>query len=123
MVDETPRPAPRGEGFGGPSRFGGGPGGGPGGPRSGGPRPRRRPGGGSGRGAPRRKVCAFCADNIDYVDYKDSSRLRRYVTERAKIEARRKFGTCSKHQRALAVAIKRARHVALLPFTGHHTRG
>ena len=70
--------------------------------------------------APRRKVCAFCADNVHYIDYKDASRLRRYVTERAKIESRRKFGTCAKHQRALAVAIKRARHVALLPFTCSH---
>ena len=94
---------------------------GPGGGRGGAPRPRRRPGS-TGRAAPRRKVCAFCADNIDYIDYKDANRLRRYLTERAKIEARRKFGTCAKHQRSLATAIKRARHVALLPFTGFHGR-
>jgi small subunit ribosomal protein S18 len=68
----------------------------------------------------RRKICPFCADNVDYIDYKDASRLRRFVTERAKIESRRKFGTCAKHQRALATAIKRARHVALLPFTDRH---
>jgi small subunit ribosomal protein S18 len=111
-------------GFGGgdrPGGFGGGRPGGGGGGRPGGARPRRRPGGG-GRMAPRRKICAFCADNVDYIDYKDASRLRRYVTERAKIEARRKFGTCAKHQRALATAIKRARHVALLPFTSQHAR-
>lgn len=115
----------------GPGESGGGPGGGrpymsggrPGPGGSGGPRPRRRPGGGGGRGAPRRKICAFCADNVDYIDYKDASRLRRYLSERAKIEARRKFGTCSKHQRALATAIKRARHIGLLPYTSHHARG
>ena len=129
MVDETREPG-RGEGqaaegsrFGaaaeGP-RFGGGAGGGRDGRGGSGPRPRRRPGGGGGRGAPRRKVCPFCADNVDYIDYKDASRLRRYLTERAKIESRRKFGTCAKHQRALATAIKRARHVALLPFTDRH---
>jgi small subunit ribosomal protein S18 len=111
VVEET-RPA-RADGP--PARPGGG-----GGRPAGGPRPRRRSGGG--RAAPRRKICAFCADNIDYIDYKDASRLRRYVTERAKIEARRKYGTCAKHQRALAVAIKRARHVGLLPFTAHHGR-
>ena len=101
-------------------RPGGGFGGGgrPSGPGGGGARPRRR-GGGGGR-VQRRKICPFCADNVDYIDYKDASRLRRYVTERAKIESRRKFGTCAKHQRALETAIKRARHVALLPFTGHH---
>jgi small subunit ribosomal protein S18 len=86
----------------------------PAGGRSGGP---RRGGGGGGRFGGRRKVCGFCVDNIDEVDYKDIARLRRYISERGKIEPRRKLGTCARHQRSLTVAIKRARHVALLPFT------
>ncbi len=81
--------------------------------------PARRPGG---RYVPRRKVCAFCVDNVRYIDYKDVPRLRRYLSERAKIEPRRKTGTCARHQRALSVAIKRARHMALLPFVGPHSR-
>jgi small subunit ribosomal protein S18 len=89
-----------------------GPGRGPGGPGRG---PRR--GGGGGRFGGRRKVCGFCVDKIDEVDYKDTPRLRRYISERGKIEPRRKLGTCARHQRSLTVAIKRARHVALLPFT------
>lgn len=64
----------------------------------------------------RKKVCAFCADKIDYIDYKDTARLRKYVSERAKILPRRISGTCAKHQRQLTTAIKRARHVALLPY-------
>lgn len=93
-----------------------GPGGGrPAGGRGGGPR--RGGGGGGGRFGGRRKVCGFCVDNIDEVDYKDIARLRRYISERGKIEPRRKLGTCARHQRSLTVAIKRARHVALLPFT------
>ena len=82
-------------------------------------RPPRRfgGGGGGGRSFPRRKVCGFCVDNIDEVDYKDIARLRRHLSERGKIEPRRKLGTCARHQRSLTVAIKRARHVALLPFT------
>ena len=85
----------------------------------GGDRPRRRFGGGGGGGRyyPRRKVCHFCMDHIGEVDYKDFGRLRRYVSDRGKIEPRRASGTCAKHQRSLAVAIKRARHVALLPFS------
>jgi len=55
-------------------------------------------------------------DNISEVDYKDIARIRRHMSDRGKIEARRKQGTCAKHQRSLTVAIKRARHVALLPF-------
>ena len=74
------------------------------------------------RYAPRRKVCAFCADKVSVVDYKDVARLRRYLSERGKIEPRRKTGTCAKHQRALSVAIKRARIVALLPYTAEHIR-
>ncbi len=97
---------------GGPGRGPGGPGRGPGG---GGRGPRR--GGGGGRFGGRRKVCGFCVDKIGEVDYKDTPRLRRYISERGKIEPRRKLGTCARHQRSLTVAIKRARHVALLPFT------
>jgi len=67
-------------------------------------------------------VCAFCVDKIDNVDYKDVARLRRYLSDRGKIEPRRKTGTCAKHQRRLTIAIKRARHVALLPFTAEHIR-
>ena len=64
----------------------------------------------------RRKVCAFCADKIDHVDYKDVPRLRRHMSERGKILPCRMTGTCAKHQRQLTVAIKRARHIALLPY-------
>jgi small subunit ribosomal protein S18 len=70
----------------------------------------------------RRKVCAFCVDKMDYVDYKDVNRLRRFVSERGKIEPRRKTGTCDKHQRVLTSALKRARNVALLPYTSEHSR-
>lgn len=66
---------------------------------------------------PKRKSCAFCVDKIDYIDYKDVAKLRRYVTERAKILPRRISGCCAKHQRQLTVAIKRARYIALLPYT------
>ncbi len=75
------------------------------------------------RYVPRRKVCGFCVDNIGEVDYKDIARLRRHISERGKIEPRRKLGTCAKHQRSLTVAIKRARHVALLPYTSAAPRG
>ena len=64
----------------------------------------------------RKKVCSFCVDRIDTIDYKDVPRLRKYVSERAKIIPRRVTGTCAVHQRALTVAIKRARHVALMPY-------
>ncbi|MBE3599607.1 MAG: 30S ribosomal protein S18 [Limnochordaceae bacterium] len=64
----------------------------------------------------RRKVCAFCVDKIQWVDYKDVNRLRKYMTERAKILPRRISGNCARHQRQLTVAMKRARHLALLPF-------
>lgn len=66
---------------------------------------------------PRRKVCAFCAEKIEHIDYKDVARLRKYTTERGKIVPRRASGTCAKHQRQLAIAIKRARMVALMPYT------
>lgn len=65
----------------------------------------------------RRKVCGFCVDRADNIDYKDISKLRRYVSERAKILPRRVTGTCAHHQRSLTTAIKRARHLALLPFS------
>lgn len=74
------------------------------------------------RFAPRRKVCAFCLDKDKAIDYKDIATLRRFLTERGKIKSRRKTGTCAKHQRKLAIAVKRARHVALLPFTAEHIR-
>lgn len=64
-----------------------------------------------------RKVCAFCVDHVDFIDYKDVSKLRRFISERGKILPRRVTGTCARHQRALTVAIKRARHLALLPYT------
>ena len=65
----------------------------------------------------RRKVCRMCADKIDSVDYKDTRFLQQYLVERSKILPRRISGTCAKHQRRLALAIKRARHLALMPFT------
>lgn len=80
------------------------------------PRPRREY-------RPRRKVCQFCVDRVKDIDYKESARLRRYLSDRGKIEPRRKTGTCAKHQRMLATALKRARHMALLPFTAEHVRG
>ena len=64
----------------------------------------------------RRKVCQFCVDNVTAIDYKDAAKLRAYITERGKIKPRRMSGVCAKHQRDLAVAIKRARQVALLPY-------
>jgi len=71
---------------------------------------------------PRRKVCAFCLDKSRAIDYKDVSTLRRFLTERGKIKSRRKTGTCAKHQRRLATAVKRARHLALLPYTAEQIR-
>ena len=66
---------------------------------------------------PRRKVCSFCVDKIEFIDYKDVGRIRRFTNERGKILPRRMTGNCAKHQRQLSEAIKRARAVALLPFT------
>ena len=65
----------------------------------------------------KKKVCQFCVDKVSDIDYKDVAKLRRYVSERAKILPRRITGTCAKHQRQLTSAIKRARHIALLPFS------
>ena len=64
----------------------------------------------------RKKVCAFCASTAEPISYKDVAKLRRYVSERGKILPRRISGTCAKHQRALTVAVKRSRHVALMPY-------
>jgi small subunit ribosomal protein S18 len=99
------------------------------GPRgAGGARPGGKPPAGAGRGGGggkdagkryffrRRKVCRFCADKIDYIDYKDVKLLSGFVPERGKILPRRMFGTCAEHQRKLTLAIKRARNIALLPF-------
>ena len=65
----------------------------------------------------KKKVCVFCADKVDSIDYKDTAKLRRYITERGKIVPRRISGNCAKHQRELTEAIKRARHIALLPYS------
>jgi small subunit ribosomal protein S18 len=99
------------------------------------PRPRSegdRPEGDRDRGGPRerggrrhfgrRKVCMFCVEKVKAIDYKDPMRLRRFLSDRARIEPRRKTGTCAKHQRWLAIALKRARHLALLPYTPEHIR-
>jgi len=82
--------------------------------------PRRE--GGRGERFSRRRVCNFCVDKMDLVDYKDVGRLRKYLSERGKIEPRRKTGTCAKHQRVLTTALKRARQLALLPYTAEHQR-
>ena len=105
------------------------------GPSSGGPRgPRSGPGGdrggpggergGNRRFAPmQRRVCIYCKDKTKVIDYKHGDQLRRYLTDRGKIRPRRKIGTCARHQRELALAIKRARHLALLPLSPEHVRG
>ena len=64
----------------------------------------------------RRKVCQFCAEKVESIDYKDVAKLRKFTSERAKILPRRVTGTCAKHQRELTTAIKRARHLAMLPY-------
>ncbi len=66
---------------------------------------------------PRKKVCAFCQEKVDTIDYKQYEKLKKYITERGKILPRRISGNCSRHQRELTIAIKRARILALLPFT------
>src|ERR1700726_4961715 len=114
----------------GPRGGGHGPGGGHGGPGGGhgGPRREGGPGGpGGGPGGPRRgkrqyfrkkKVCKFCVEKMDFIDYKRADILSQFVQERGKILPRRMTGVCSRHQRWLGVAIKRARNIALLPFAG-----
>lgn len=86
--------------------------------RSEGPREDR----GERRRAPRRRGCEFCRNKVDYVDYKDVDVLRYYVGDRAKMEPRRKVGTCARHQRMVSQAVKRARYVALMPYTVEHMR-
>lgn len=84
-----------------------------------GPRP-----GGRGRDfRSRRKVCIFCVEHVREIDYKDAPRLRRFLSDRGKIEPRRKTGTCAKHQRRLSIALKNARFMAMLPYTAAHIRG
>src|SRR4030042_2685928 len=90
---------------------------GPGGPPGAGPRPKRK-----GRFPFRRKACSFCVEGVKGIGYKDVGRLRRFLSDRARIEPRRKLGTCAKHQRALAVALKRAMHLALLPHPAEQVR-
>lgn len=66
---------------------------------------------------PKKKVCEFCKEKVTYVDYKDTARLRKFVSDRGKIRARRVTGNCTQHQRDIAMAVKNAREVALLPYT------
>ncbi len=87
----------------------------------GGPRG-RRPGGGGRKFMHKPKVCAFCVEKNARIDYKQADVLRRYVTERGKIRPRRQTGMCAKHQRRMAMAIKRARHLALLPYSSSPIR-
>jgi small subunit ribosomal protein S18 len=75
-----------------------------------------------GRYTPRPKVCQFCVDKVKTIDYKQADMLRRFVSERGKIRPRRQTGTCARHQRYLTTAIKRARHLAMLPFVGQSSR-
>lgn len=87
------------------------------------PRRERREGG-RGERSSRRKICQFCHDHVREIDYKDASRfMRKFISDRGKIEPRRKTGTCAKHQRGLSTAIKQARYMALLPYTAEHMRG
>ncbi len=76
--------------------------------------------GGRGGRFQRRRVCAFCADKVEKVDYKDVGVLRRFLSDQGHIESRRRTGTCARHQRRLTLAIKRARALALLPYTAGH---
>ncbi len=80
---------------------------------------KRRP---RGRFFQRRKVCAFCVEHVDEIDWKDADTLKRYIMPNGSIRGRHKTGTCAKHQRQLATAIKRARFMALLPYTTAHAR-
>lgn len=123
----APGGAPQGEGGPAGGRREGGPGGGR---REGGPGGGRREGGPGGPGGPggrprgkrqyfrKKKVCKFCVEKIDFIDYKRADILSQFVQERGKILPRRMTGVCARHQRGLGVAIKRARNIALLPFSG-----
>ena len=84
-------------------------------------RPRSTRWGGQ-RYVPKRKICSFCSNKAEEINYKDPVKLRQYISDRGKIESRRKTGTCAKHQRALSTAIKRARYLALLPYAPVHIR-
>ncbi len=106
-------PPPRREGGPGGGRREGGPGGGPGGPGGPGGRPR-----GKRQYFRKKKVCKFCVEKMDFIDYKRADILSQFVQERGKILPRRMTGVCARHQRWLGVAIKRARNIALLPFAG-----
>jgi len=90
-------------------------------------RPRGRDGRPSREGrpryAPRRRVCAFCVEKVKAIDYKDVDRLRRYISPNAKVDPRRRTGTCARHQRLLRTAVQRARQVALLPLAHRHIAG
>ncbi|MCL5045624.1 MAG: 30S ribosomal protein S18 [Actinobacteria bacterium] len=66
---------------------------------------------------PKKRVCSFCVDKVEHIDYKETGKLKRYTTERGKILPRRISGNCARHQRQLTTAIKRARNIALMPFT------
>jgi small subunit ribosomal protein S18 len=120
----TGGPPRRSEGHSGGGHSGGGHSGGGGGRREGGPGGPGGPGGGPGgprRGGKRqyfrkKKVCRFCVEHVDFIDYKKADQLQPFVQERGKILPRRMTGTCSRHQRWLGEAIKRARNIALLPF-------
>jgi len=72
--------------------------------------------------ARRRRTCSFCGDKRGYIDYKEVNRLRRYLSDQAKIEPRRKTGTCAQHQRELTIALKRARQMALIGYAPQHLR-
>ncbi len=112
----APGGAPRREGGGGHGGHGGGRReGGPGGAGPGGPGGRPR---GKRQYFRKKKVCKFCVEKMDYIDYKRADILSQFVQERGKILPRRMTGVCSRHQRWLGVAIKRARNIALLPFAG-----
>src|SRR5512136_405868 len=114
---QAPGGPPRREGgsggHGGPRREGGGPGGPGGGPGGPGGRPR-----GKRQYFRKKKVCKFCVEKMDFIDYKRPDILSQFVQERGKILPRRMTGVCSRHQRWLGVAIKRARNIALMPFAG-----
>lgn len=77
---------------------------------------------GRGRFVSRRRSCSLCGDKASSIDYKEPGKLRRFISERGKIDPRRRTGICARHQRVVAVAIKRARHLALLPFIPEHMR-
>jgi small subunit ribosomal protein S18 len=94
-----------------------------------GDRPERRGGPGDRRGGPggrgrfqRRRFCQFCVDKVEHIDYKDVTLLRRFIADTGQMDSRRRTGTCARHQRRLTIAIKRARYLALPPYTAEHIR-